>query len=234
MRQQWRKYAARIDALSLRERLMVFAAALAVVVFLGSALFIDPAAARRRILNDQIARQTSEMQALAFQIAELEKKRADPDAANVARRESLRNEIATIDDSLKDMRTSLVPAQDMRGLLQDVLARNPRLQLVSMRTLPVAPLVEKPASAEKPVPADKAVAADKNATPATGGGVYKHGIQITIQGSYSDIHDYLSRLEKLNWRMFWARANLNTDEYPRLTVTVTIYTLSLDKAWLVV
>jgi len=218
MKELWLKYEARIDALSLRERVMVFVAALVVVLFLGNALFIDPAVMRKRVLVDQMTRQSKELQGLQLQIAELEKKRADPDAANVTRRDNLRNEIAVIDDSLKDMRSSLVPAQNMKALLQDVLARNPRLQLVAMRTLPVAPLVDKSNAAEKAV---------------TGGGVFKHGIQVTVQGSYADLHDYLSRLEKINWRMFWAQASLNTDDYPRLALTVTVYTLSLDKAWLV-
>lgn len=222
MKAQWQKTAARLDALSLRERLMVFVATLAVVAFLGNALFLDPVSARKRVLRDQMARQTTEMQALQAQVAELEKKRADPNAANNLRRENLRNEIAAIDDSLKEMRTSLVPAQNMKGLLQDVLARNPRLQLVGLRTLPVAPLVDKGPAGDKEQPAG-----------GPGGGVYKHGIQITVQGSYADIHDYLSRLEKLNWRMFWARAHLDTGDYPRLALTVTVYTLSLDKAWLV-
>lgn len=218
MKELWLKYEARIDALSLRERVMVFVAALVVVLFLGNALFIDPAVMRKRVLVDQMTRQSKELQGLQLQIAELEKKRADPDAANVTRRDNLRNEIAVIDDSLKDMRSSLVPAQNMKALLQDVLARNPRLQLVAMRTLPVAPLVDKSNAAEKAV---------------TGGGVFKHGIQVTVQGSYADLHDYLSRLEKINWRMFWAQASLNTDDYPRLALTVTVYTLSLDKAWMV-
>ena len=218
MKELWLKYEARIDALSLRERVMVFVAALVVVLFLGNALFIDPAVMRKRVLVDQMTRQSKELQGLQLQIAELEKKRADPDAANVTRRDNLRNEIAVIDDSLKDMRSSLVPAQNMKALLQDVLARKPRLQLVAMRTLPVAPLVDKSNAAEKAV---------------TGGGVFKHGIQVTVQGSYADLHDYLSRLEKINWRMFWAQASLNTDDYPRLALTVTVYTLSLDKAWLV-
>jgi MSHA biogenesis protein MshJ len=221
MKAQWLKYAARLDALSLRERLMVFVATLAVVAFLGHALLIEPASARKRMLRDQMARQTTEMQLLQAQVAELEKKRADPNAANNSRREQLRNEIAAIEDGLKEVRASLVPAQNMKGLLQDVLARNPRLQLVGMRTLPVAPLVDKGASGD---PAQAS---------ASDGGVYKHGIQITVQGSYADIHDYLSRLEKLKWRMFWARAHLDTGDYPRLALTVTVYTLSLDKAWLV-
>ena len=58
MKELWRKTESRIDALSLRERVMVFVAALAVVLFLGNALFIDPAVMRKRVLLDQIARQS--------------------------------------------------------------------------------------------------------------------------------------------------------------------------------
>ena len=104
MKELWAKYESRIDALSLRERVMVFVAALAVLLFLGNALFIDQSVMRKRTLLDQIARQSKELQGLQVQIADLEKKRADPDAANIGRRDNLRNEIATIDDSLKDMR----------------------------------------------------------------------------------------------------------------------------------
>ena len=121
----------------------------------------------------------------------------------------------------------------MNALLQDMLARNPRLQLVGLSTLPATPLVEKRAPAEKinatasaPKSQDKLVAATSN--------VFKHGVQITLQGSYADLHDYLAALEKLPWRMLWSRASLSADDYPRLTLTVTIYTLSLDKAWLVI
>jgi len=55
---------------------------------------------------------------------------------------------------------------------------------------------------------------------------------MTLQGSYADLHDYLARLEQSQWRMFWWRARLSTEDSPRLTLTVTLYTLSLDKGWL--
>ena len=46
MKETWNKYAARIDALVLRERLMVFGAAILVSVYLVFVLFIEPAQKR--------------------------------------------------------------------------------------------------------------------------------------------------------------------------------------------
>jgi MSHA biogenesis protein MshJ len=55
-----------------------------------------------------------------------------------------------------------------------------------------------------------------------------------LQGSYADLHDYLAGLEELPWQMFWGRISLETEQHPRLRVRLTVHTLSLSKAWLVV
>jgi MSHA biogenesis protein MshJ len=229
MNASWRKYADRIDALSVRERAMVFITALVFVLFLINALFIDPLMTRNKALSAQMAQQQTELLALQVKIQALEKDLTEPDIANRARRDGIKREIAQIDATLKDMQQSLVPAQNMQALLQEMLTRNPRLQLIAMRTLPAAPLVAKRDTTgrnDDTAPGAKAAAGAD--------GVFKHGVRITVQGSYADLHDYLARLEKLSWQMFWSRASLNADDYPRLTLTLTIYTLSLDKAWLVV
>lgn len=233
MKKLWHTYAGRFDALSPRERAMVFFAVLAVPVFLLYTVFIDPALTRKQALAAKMAQQQIEMQALQIKLQTIEKQRAEPDAAQIARRDDSKRQIAELDAALKTLQSGLVPAQRMNALLQDMLKRNPRLQLVALSTLPAAPLVEKRAPAEKndaaaPAPnsPDKPVAQTSN--------VFRHGVRITLQGSYADLHDYLAGLEKLPWRMFWSRASLSAEDYPRLTLTVTIYTLSLDKAWLVV
>jgi MSHA biogenesis protein MshJ len=58
-------------------------------------------------------------------------------------------------------------------------------------------------------------------------------VEIVVQGSYSDLLDYVSRLEKQPWQVYWGRTVLAA-EYPKVVVTLTLYTLSLDKSWLVV
>ena len=237
MKTLWRTYATKIDALSLRERAMVFVSVVAVVAYALNMLLIDPSATRSKALSTKMAQQQSEMQALLVKIAAMEKQRAGTDAGNLARRDDVKRQIVAIDGQVKDMQHNLVAAQNMKAVLQEVLARNSRVQLVAMQTLPVTPLVEKREKTDKPdasagvgKPPDRQDKQDKPA--ANDGSVFKHGVQITVQGSYTDLHDYLAHLEKLPWRMFWSRASLNAGDYPRLTLTVTVYTLSLDKAWL--
>ena len=225
MKETWNKYAARIDALVLRERLMVFGAAILVSVYLVFVLFIEPAQKREKLLASQMRQQQTELQNLQQQAQLLGKRLSDPDEAARTRRTDLQSQIATIDNSLKSMQHSLVPAQRMNGLLQDMLARSPRLQLVSMRTLPLSTLVEKRAGAADMPAADKQQLASD-------GNVFKHGVEVRLSGNYADLYDYLARLEGLPTRMFWSRVSLNAEDYPRVTLTVTIYTLSLDKAWL--
>ena len=230
MKKQWAMIAGKVDALSLRERAMVFVAVVVVAGFAMYMLFVDPNIARNKVLSDAMAKQQIELQVLQAKTLQLTQQQANPDAALTARRDELSRQIAEIDASVATLQTGLVPAQRMNALLQDMLTRNSRLQLVAMRTLPVLPLVEKRKVADKPDAAQapaKSIATEQH-------GVYKHGVQITVQGSYADLHDYLVGLEKLPWHMFWSRASLSGDDSPRLQLTVTIYTLSLDKAWLVV
>ncbi len=229
MKEQWRKLAARIDTLSLRERAMAFAAAVAVAVFTLNALMIDPLAKRNKALSARIVQQQAKMQELQGRIHALKQKQTDPNAANLARREGIKRQISEFDATLQDLQRSLVPAQNMKAVLQEVLARHPRLQLIALRTLPATPLVDLQDKAGKSTAT--APGPQKKPAPDTGS-VFRHGLRITLQGGYTDLHDYLTRLEKLPWRMFWSRASLNADDYPRLTLTVTVYTLSLDQAWL--
>ena len=62
--------------------------------------------------------------------------------------------------------------------------------------------------------------------------MYKHGVQITVRGSYADLTQYMAALENLPTRMFWGMAKMNVVQYPTSELTLTLYTLSLDKTWL--
>ena len=103
----------------------------------------------------------------------------------------------------------------MAQILEKMLARTSRVQLVKLQTLPVSHLIEREKSDNGP-------------------NVYKHGIEMTLQGRYLDLLDYLRRMETLPWQMFWARAHMDANDYPDVRITVTVFTLSLDKHWLVV
>ena len=225
MNKRWREYADKFDRLSLRERAMVFAAAALVVVFVIYAAAIEPPQQRRQQLASQMQSQREETAALQGQRGKLGA--TVPDAA-AARRDAVVKRIAESDEALRALHKSLVPAQRMNLLLQDMLRADPGLQLVSLRTLAAEPLL--PDGAKSTPAAAPAGAPLKGAF--TEANVYKHGVEITLRGGYEQLYNYLARLERTQWRMFWSRARLTTEDHPRLTMTLTIYTLSLDKAWL--
>jgi len=55
---------------------------------------------------------------------------------------------------------------------------------------------------------------------------------MTVRGSYADLLQYLTALEKLPTQMFWGMAKMQVVQYPEAELTLTLYTLSLEKTWL--
>jgi MSHA biogenesis protein MshJ len=95
-----------------------------------------------------------------------------------------------------------------------MLERNKRLQLLDLKTLPIADLA----------------VAQGNA----GRRIFRHGVELTVSGSYLDLHAYLRALEELSTQIYWARAEMNVTAYPAVSLKLTVYTVSFDKAWLIV
>jgi MSHA biogenesis protein MshJ len=139
----------------------------------------------------------------------------DPDMLARARIAKLSKEARDLDDQMGKINRSLIPPQRMAKILEGMLARDRQVQLVSLKTLPVTTLVERDATDDR-------------------ANVYKHGIVMTLQGRYLDLLTYLNALEALPWQMFWSQAQMDARDYTAVRVTVTVFTLSLDKDWLVV
>ncbi len=221
MKSYWDKLAQRFQGYSLRERVLVAGMLTVVVMALCFTLMLEPALKQRRSLQAQMAELNQQTATVGEQLAALTARLRDPDAELRARIKSVQDEIGTIDGRLHTLERALVPPTRMAGLLEQMLKRNARLQLVELRKLPVTALVEKPQGKEGSAADDRA-------------GVYKHGVEITVQGSYADLYAYLQTLEKLPQQLFWGEVKLVTETYPRNRMTIVVYTLSLDKTWLTV
>ncbi len=57
-------------------------------------------------------------------------------------------------------------------------------------------------------------------------------MELTLRGSYFDMLDYLTQIESLPWQMYWHRLKLDARDYRRPVLTLTLYSLSLDKVLL--
>ena len=229
MKERWQKLAARFNALAQRERVLVFIAVLAGTVLIFHTVALDPLLARKQRLTQQLADTRQSIKVADNQLKAAET-RADPDAVRRSYRDALRKQLADIDASMQGLQAGLVPPERMAKLLEEMVAKSRGVQVVALRTLPTqrfenpgAPSAGAPGGKDaKPVPREPERS------------IYQHSVELSLQGSYGDLHDYLAHLERSPLRMFWGRLNLESAQPPRLTVTLIVHTLSLSKAWLVV
>ncbi len=227
MRQQWEKLVEKIDGLSLRERALIFAAAAFMLVALIQVLFLDSLLAEQKRLSIQVVQQQEKMKEIQAQIEVSQQARRDDAVSPLRQRLSqIKQQLADGDAYLQSRRDRLVQPEKMADLLEQVLNKNGQLHLINLQTLPAAPLVEK---AYKPEGAG-AGAASAAAEPDRQ--VFRHGVQITVRGSYLDLLQYLTAIEQLPTKMFWGMSRMNVVQYPTAELTLTLYTLSLDKTWL--
>ncbi|MCL4681935.1 MAG: hypothetical protein KJZ92_11710 [Rhodocyclaceae bacterium] len=222
----------KFDALSLRERLMVAVAAFAVTFFLVDALLLSSWSRQNAGLKASLVEQRAESDRTAVQLKELQARvSGHPDEQARARIREIEQKIAAIDASLQAASKQLVPPERMATLLEDLLKRNKRLQLLKMTTLPAEELLGREqaggtSAGTEQAPITAGAAASQN--------IFKHGVELTLRGNYFDMLDYLAQIESLPWQMYWGRLKLDAREYNRPELTLTLYTLSLDKVWLTI
>lgn len=219
MKAALQSYAARFDALRPRERLLVFLAALAAVGFALHALLIGPALREAAQWREQVGQQEKVLASVRSANEALVAAGSDPDAATRARIEQAKKEMADLTERMGGLAQGLVPPDRMPALLQGLLGGESRLALVGLKSLEPSPLTEKP----KPTSADAAAEPE---------GIFKHGIELTAQGSYGDLHAYVAMLEKSPLRMYWSGAALDATGYPRIRLTLRFYTVSADRTWM--
>lgn len=246
MKQLWNRLAFRIDGLGLRQRGLMFAALAFTLIFGTFFAILNPQLAKQKALQTKIETDRKVLAALQAAVKEKAASLAqDPDREEKDRIEAMKKQSTAIRSSIVELQSDLVPAHKMASVLENMLRRNDKLQLRSVKSLPVvminqqiqttaAPLGAK-AEASKELPRTKP--GTPPARPAVAqtpplGAIYRHGVEIQVEGTYFNFLEYLSTLEGLPWRIYWGKAKLNVDDYPRATLTLTLYTLSLDNKWL--
>ena len=230
----WLNVRKRYAALARRERGLVMAATLAGILAFGLLFLIEPAYKQRTQLKRQHEQQQRDLDALRPQVASLQERQRNPDASTLAQLKALRDQLQLTDAEFAQVQRSLVAPHEMGHLLESLLRSHSGLQLVGLRSVPVMSVTELMSGpAVPPVPAAAPAASGANASaPAKDAAwLYRHGIEITVQGNYADMQAYLGALEKLPRRVYWGQLKLDARKWPANLMTVTVYTISLEKTW---
>ncbi len=214
MKQTWRRYADRFDALSMRERGLIALTMLVALGFAWWSLYAEPQSAR-------LAQQAADNQRLAAEVARTRAAVADIRAriAGGVHREKeselalLKQELARVEERLEVETVELIDPEKMFRLMHQLVSGQSRLKLLGLK--------------RREVKSALPVADGDEAEPA----IYRHVLEIEFAGRYLDILDYVQSLEALDWKLLWDEIEINSGKYPAVTLKLAISTLSTDKAW---
>lgn len=215
MKKLWLAAADRFDALQPRERLVIFLAVVALLVAAFVLLVLDPALSRYRVANTQLQQGEQTLQALdAQEVALIQASHADPDAATREAIAALQAGNLRLREQLDTAQARFVPPAQMGALLRDLVATQPGLELLALRT-------GKRDNLMPPGPDGEPRA-----------GLYRHEVELELRGSYAALTAYLQGIEQLPWQLGFGAASLRVDTYPQARLRLVLHTISLEQAWL--
>lgn len=125
---------------------------------------------------------------------------------------------------LASAQVRLVPPDKMAEILQGLIDSQKGLELVSLRSGKVEDLLQ---TGEKPKPE-----AEASVPVANEQSIYRHGLELTVRGDYAALAAYVRRVENQPGKIYPSDLSLKVERYPVSTLTLTLYTLSLERAWL--
>lgn len=210
---RWQRLAERIDAMNLRERGMLLAILLLLLWAIWHSLLMSPMSERRKqqaqqveSLRAQVAALNDAVQTMAAQSGK------DPQAEARLKLEALAAQERDLDRQLGQATSSLIAPSDMGAVLESILARQARLSLLGLHSL-------------DPEPID--LGSDTGIAP-----LYRHGMQIEVEGTYLDLLHFLQALEGLQWQFIWRDLQIEHRQHPTNRMRLTLYTMSLREGWL--
>lgn len=231
VRKQWAHWAGQYAARAPREKLILLAAALAVVYAVLDAVLLTPALNARSMAAKSLEQRQAEVAQLSQQTQALtEQTRAQLQQTQAAI-ELMRRDLAQAGQELAEFERTLVAAERMPDFLKGLLP-DQGIEVVSLRTLAPEALTVPQAAGGADSAKEPGEAPASGSEPASQ--LYKHGVEIRLAGSYPMLAAYLARMEKAPQKVLWGRMALAADQYPRTELTLVIYTLSLDRSWLAV
>jgi len=210
------------DALKGSERLLLTIVALLVLSLLWDSLLVGPLRQRQRILDSELGAKQQQLDLLEAQARTiLAAYQADPDAPTRKRLVAVEAAFSQVKQQLRERTSHLIAPEKMAEVLETVLKKSAGLDFVSMQGLGVRPLL----------PADADYTETTNDDPGFHG-AYLHGLQFSFDGGHRETLEYLQRLERLHWVVYWMNLDYKVSEYPHAHIIIRVYTLSLDREWI--
>lgn len=226
----FKRFREALDGLQRRDLMIAIIVVAVVLVLGGNLLVLKPQRLVLERLKAQDQANKAELTTILTQLAELDQaaKSGGLFAAERQTLEELKRQIAEVDKFFADSDPTLA---QVGGMVRNMLKDGPNLSLVSLKLLPSAVFYSPPApKVEKETAITTVLNTYKKPEAApvalTERTLYKHGVEVKIKGSYSELLAYLDRLEQFPKRLFWSEAMIEVTHFPETTLKLVVYSLS--------
>lgn len=210
LKEQLKRYAVRIDAMSLRERVILFVVVIVCLLALADTFWLTPAQNKLSLVTQRYTSQQSELNRLRAEMQTLGNP-LDASKGVKAEIDSLDQQIAKVNEEIKAIAPMADKGPKLEQALLQFLRRYPGLTLVSTGTLK-----EDDASANQALKA-------MNLT-----GLTRRGMSLTVSGSYADLERYLSKLEYSLPSIRWGSLQIKSDQQP-VEMTLQVYVVGVQQ-----
>ncbi len=198
----------RIDALELRERILLLAATVVVIYLLVDSLALQPILKAQQVSGRRISELETRLGATRQQAALYNvKSEHDPLTERRKNRDTLAAQLAALDQRIVNQLGALVEPAQAADMLEQVLSGHRGLKLKSIQ-----------ASSEPLTGADSAEQGGSD-------GLARYQIEMVVEGGYLDLLRYLQELEAMPWKFFWQEVDFQTAQYPHAETRLQLYTL---------
>jgi MSHA biogenesis protein MshJ len=187
----WEKQSARINALSLRERMFLFLSVMVCCVALLDMFWLSPAQLAHHQLTQRFEQQSAELQRARDALKAV----ATPtDKSKGVRDElvSIKSRLDAVNQSIKEVLPTAAQATPLAQVLIPLLRRHEGLTLVRTLTLPPEVTVKAPQT----------------------GSLTRQGLELTVSGSYAELTRYAQTLEQALPYVRWGNMKLRSDKPP--------------------
>lgn len=201
MKQRWQALLERIDALSLRERILLFASLMFCLLALAEVLWLSPVQKVHKQLVTQLTQQNTELQHLRD---DLRIATEDIGPGKQMREElaQLKLQIESVNQEIAQIPSSVLDETPLPKVLTHFLRRHEGLVLVKTATLPL------------------------DGSAGQGGavaGLKRKGLELSVAGPYPELIRYVQTLERSLPALRWGSMKLVSDKQPVvLTLQVSL------------
>jgi MSHA biogenesis protein MshJ len=228
----WARLAAlqqRFDARQPRERLLMIVVAVVGLMAVMDLAFVGPAFDRLKASRQQHHQALRTQQQLQTDSLQVSSARETQSHSRRNELDAWRSRTQAGEARLRAHEDALISPDQMMALVEQVLARHGQVRVKTMRLLERVDLLA-PAAATtgNATPAGKAAAG--SAVPLlAGASLYRHGMELVLEGSFADLLAYMKALEAMPQNLLWGAMSMQVQQHPQVQLSLRLYTISRDR-----